>query len=200
MRTSKPFSTISYNSQDFLQQTLSDLVKRRKIAFFAFVEHLPEEDEKKAHKHVFIVPNGLVDTDQVIDTLKEIDLANPLKPLGCIPPNSSKFDDWYLYSLHDAPYLASKGQSRKYHYALQDFHVSDEDYMTHQIHSIDYSRYQRFQRLVEAVDDGETFPDLVRKGLIPIQQITAYERAYDLMAYASVWRADHTTHTPKEKK
>ena len=200
MRTSKPFSTISYNSQEFLQQTLLDLVKRRKIAFFAFVEHLPEDDEKKAHKHVFIVPNGLVDTDQVLDTLSEIDLANPLKPLGCIPPNSSKFDDWYLYSLHDAPYLASKGQSRKYHYALQDFRVSDEDYMAHQIHSIDYSRYQRFQRLVEAVDDGETFPDLVRKGLIPIQQITAYERAYDLMAYASVWRADRETHTPKNGK
>ena len=44
MKTSKPFSTISYNTADFLSVKLNDLVNRRKIAFWAYVEHLPEED------------------------------------------------------------------------------------------------------------------------------------------------------------
>ena len=66
MKTSKPFSTISYNTADFLSVKLNDLVNRRKIAFWAYVEHLPEEDEKKAHKHLYIVPNGQINTDEVL--------------------------------------------------------------------------------------------------------------------------------------
>ena len=78
MKTSKPFSTISYNSADFLTVKLNDLVNRRKLAFWAYVEHLPEEDEKKAHKHLYIVPNGQINTDEVLlDILVEYDPAHP---------------------------------------------------------------------------------------------------------------------------
>ena len=39
MRTSKPFSTISYNTEDYLTAKLDELVTTRKIEFYAFIEH-----------------------------------------------------------------------------------------------------------------------------------------------------------------
>lgn len=181
MKTSKPFSTISYNSVEFLQTKLNDLVNRRKIAFYAFIEHLPEEDERKKHKHVLIVPNGQINTDQVYDFLLEIDPTYPDKPLGCTPFRSSKFSDWYLYAIHDRDYLASKGQSRKYFYKNEDFIVSDSDFFNEEIHTIDYSSLSRFKKLRDAVSSGVSFEQMVMNGQIPIPQLYAYRQAYELI-------------------
>ena len=102
MRTQRPFSTISYNTDKFLDQKLTDLEKRRAISFWCWIDHYAEDDELKRHKHLFIIPNGQVDTDMIKKELEEIDLSNPLgKPLlakyavSCIPYRyqSSNFDD-----------------------------------------------------------------------------------------------------------
>lgn len=181
MKTSKPFSTISYNSAEFLQVKLDDLINRRKIAFYCFLDHLPEEDEKKSHKHLFIVPNGQINTDEVLQYLLEIDISNPSKPLGCIPPHSSKFGDWYLYTLHDKDYLASKGQTRKYAYTREEMVVSDTDYLLEEIHQIDFSKYTRTKALREAVQKGMAFDELVATGQIPIQQVYAHSYAFSVI-------------------
>ena len=92
MKTSKPFSTISYNSPEFLSVKLDYLVKRRKILFWAYVHHLPEVDEKKPHKHLLIVPNGQINTDEVLlDYLIELDPKKPDKPLACVGVKSKEF-------------------------------------------------------------------------------------------------------------
>ena len=123
MRTQRSFSTISYNTDTFLNQKLGELEKRRAISFWCWIDHYPEDDELKRHKHVFIIPNGQIDTDTVRKELEEIDLKDPLgKPLGCMLMRPSKFDDWYLYGIHDTAYLASKGQTRKHHYQESDIH------------------------------------------------------------------------------
>lgn len=196
MKTSKPFSTISYNSEQFLYVKLLELVKRRKIDFFAFVHHLPEEDEKKEHKHLYIVPNGKLDTDEVIEYLLELDPSRPADPLGCIRPKSSKFGDWYLYSQHDPDYLASKGQARQYVYAREEFVVSDEDYFNEEIHQIDMSHLSRTKALRRAVENDVPFEQMVMLGQIPIQQITAYRTAYDTIKHFtySTYRRDRKTH------
>ena len=196
MKTSKPFSSISYNSVEFLQTKLNDLVNRRKIAFYAFIEHLPEEDEKKKHKHIFIVPNGQINTDQVNDYLLELDPANPDKPLCCIPFRSSKFSDWYLYTIHDRDYLASKGQSRKYFYKNEDFIVSDSDFFIEEIHTIDLSSLSKMKNLRKAIATGVSFEQMLMNGEIPIQQVYAYQRAYDLIQghQAKTYRNDRTSH------
>ena len=85
MRTSRPFSTISYNSTDHLIAKLDDLVKRRKIDFYAFIEHLPEEDQEKRHKHLLIVPNGYIQTDDLKPYIDEYDPTHPDKPLSILP-------------------------------------------------------------------------------------------------------------------
>ena len=195
MKTSKAFSTISYNSEGFLVATLQRLVDTRKIDFFAFVEHFPEEDETKKHKHLYIVPNGKTDTDQVRNELLEIDVSNPLaKPLGCMPCKSSKFADWYLYALHDSNYLASKGQSRKYHYSKGDFTVSDGDYFNEEIHTIDHTKYNRFNELKRALEDGRSFADVLASGIVPLQQTYAWEKAYGILAERGTNRGDRTGH------
>lgn len=197
MKTSKPFSTISYNSEEYLIRKLNELVLRRNLEFWCFVHHYAEEDELKVHKHLFIVPNGQVNTDQISEYLLEPDPPNP-KPLGCIRFRSSNFTDWFLYSSHNEAYLLSKGQFRRYKYALNDFKTSDLDYLQEEIHLIDYSKLNRFNALREAIDNGETFTELIKTGSIPIQQIGSYERAYTLLVQDKVNRANRTTHTPIE--
>ena len=194
MRTSKPFSTISYNTEDFLNLRLSDLIQRRQIDFFAWVQHYPEEDETKEHKHLYIVPNGRVDTDQILDFLLEHDPEHPDKPFKCIRPHSSKFADWYLYALHDVTYLASKGQARKYHYVIDDVHTSDSDYLLEEVHTIDFAKLNRFAALRDAALQGVPFEELLMSGSIPIQQTYAYKQAYDLMANCRTDRAGREGH------
>ena len=176
MKTSKPFSTISYNTDDFLKQHLDDLLKRDVISFYSWIEHLPEDDEKKAHKHLYIVPNGQQETNGIRKLLEELDLSNPLNPpLGCLDCRPSKFDDWYLYSCHDTAYLASKGQSRKYHYQEENFVTSSVEALHERIMTIDRAKYHKTQDFVNAVMQGIPFFDLVRTGQVPAPQFMQWQ-------------------------
>lgn len=194
MRTSKPFSTISYNTEEFLNLRLGELVQRRHIDFFAWVHHYAEEDETKEHKHLYIVPNGRVDTDQILDYLLELDPKHPDKPFKCIRPHSSKFADWYLYALHDVTYLASKGQARKFHYVMDDVQTSDRDYLLEEVHTIDFAKLNRFAALRDAALQGVPFEELLMGGGIPIQQTYAYREAYNLMAQFRTDRGGRAGH------
>lgn len=182
MRTSKPFSTISYNSKSFLTNKLNELIQNRTIDFWAFIEHLPEEDEKKNHIHLYVIPSKLVDTFNFTKDLEELDKTDPTKkPLGCIMCKSSKFDDWYLYGLHDKNYLASKGQTRKYHYKREEFVTANDDYFNEIIHTIDYSKFNRFELIQDYVNAGFSFPYLVKSGVVPVQLIKQYEQMYTIL-------------------
>ena len=197
MKTSKPFSTISYNTDEFLRHQLDDLVKRDVISFYAWVEHYAEEDEKKSHKHLFIVPNGQQETNGVRKLLEEIDLSNPLNPpLGVLDCRSSKFDDWYLYCCHDSAYLATKGQSRKYHYQEENFVTSSQEAFHERIMTIDRAKYHKTQDFVDAVLRGVPFIDLVRSGQVPAPQFIQWRNLYDFLACTRTYRDDGETHTP----
>lgn len=199
MKTSKPFSTISYNSPSFLSDTLNKAVTERLIDFWAWVEHLPEEDEKKTHKHVFIVPNGRVDTDVLFKRLsEELDVLNldehglPRR-LGCIQFVSSKFGDWFYYVQHDISYLASKGQTRKYRYTIDDVHISDVTYFNELRHTVTPPKIVMLDRLKACAEDGLTFEQLVYDGIIPINAMSNYEKVYNLI-YNRTHRAGREGH------
>ncbi len=195
MRTTKPFSTISYNSNEHLVDKLDGLIKRNEIEFWVFVEHYAEDDETKKHKHVYIVPSRLFDTNTLIDYLMEIDKSDILaKPLTCIHCVSSKFGDWYLYSSHDMSYLLSKAQSRAYHYNISDFVTSDEDYFAELRHTIDYTRYKTNERLVEAARKGELFEDLIINGVVPVNLVSQYRIAWNFIISAVTRRNDRPGH------
>lgn len=199
MRTSKPFSTISYNTVDFLKSVLDDLVQRDKITFYAFVKHYAEADELKSHIHLIIFPNGLTQTESIRDVLIENNPQDFSKPFRVMPFQSSKFGDWYLYSTHDTAYLLSKNQARKYHYYTRDFITSDYDYLLELVHTIDRSKYEKTQEFLDAIDKGKSFKDLVKQGSIPVQQFTQYKNMYDFMQnnIPMPLRNNRETHTPK---
>ena len=197
MRTSKPFSTISYNSEKFLKVKLDELIKNRVLDFWVFIDHAAEEDEKKSHKHLYMIPNGILQTDVLKEFLAEPDPNDPEHPLNCTIFSSSKFDDWYMYGMHDKAYLSSKGQSRKYHYVKDQFVSSSDEHFSELVRCVDRSKYIGLERVVDAVENGVPFFEMVRLGQVPIQLINQYQYAYEMLMKASVNRAGRETHTPK---
>ena len=198
MRTTKPFSTISYNTDLFLVEKLNELIKKRVLKFWAYIEHLPEEDEKKKHKHLFMFPNGQIDTDQLDCFFRELDIEDITKPpLGIKMIKSSKWDDWYLYAIHDSAYLATKGQSRKHYYTNDDVVVSDDDDFAELVHTIDRSKYAKTLDFVEKVKSGTNFYDMVQSGQIPVPMFNQFLSMYTLIKNGETERNGKTTHTPK---
>lgn len=197
MQTSRPFSTISYNTKPFLKSKLDELVRFQVLDFYAFIEHSAEDDESKSHIHLYVIPSTKMNTNSLKDMLAEVDPTFPDKPLTCTICKSSKWDDFYLYGIHDKAYLASKGQSRKYHYVLDDFVTSDEDYLREIVRCIDRSKYVGMERIIDSVDNHVTFAEMVRLGQIPIQLINQYKYAYDCLVSMKVQRGGRQSHTPK---
>lgn len=197
MKTSNPFSTISYNSIEFLKYKLDQQVTRRHINFYAFIRHYPEEDEKKAHIHLIMIPNGTVQTDAYLELLQEYDSSKPDKPLGIKPIQKSKWADWYLYCSHDTAYLASKGMTRKYHYVESDFYTSDEDYLHELVSTIDRTKYTKTQQFVDKVKQGVSFEEMIISGQIPIGAFVQYEKMFQAIINTETYRNGRYTHTPK---
>lgn len=170
MRTSKPISTISYNSEEHLRFKLNELIKARKISDYMYIQHTAEEDEKKDHIHLWVKPNTLLDTMDLQDHFIEIDPKNPLHPFRCIDFRASSVDDWILYSQHYGPYLASKGESREFAYSKEDFRFYDEDTFEdlyrHAFKGSDWAvRYQ----ILEQLASNETDPaSLILNGTVPL--------------------------------
>lgn len=199
MLTTKPFSTISYNSIEFLVSKLDELIRKHEISFYAFVYHYAEKDESKNHIHLWCIPDRRLDTSQFVDYFKELDVANPLAPpLGVMPCRSSVFDDWFLYSCHNREYLLAKDQKREYHYELKDFFTSSFDYLNELYHTIDHSKYRKLKDFLSHVDEGASFEALVRQGFVPINQLMQWSKLYDMITYSNIQtsRAGRQTHSP----
>lgn len=198
MRTTKPISTISFNTPAYLEGKLNELVKAKKITAWHFMPHEPEEDEKKSHCHVWVLPTKMLQTEDLRDELKEYDPTNPNKPLGCLPFESSDFDNWYLYVLHDERYLAQKNQVRKYHYNRDMIVTSDEDYLDEQIRKIDLLHLSPYADMLDAIRHGVSWEEYFARGTVPIPQIMQFQTAwfllFDSMRLAKTDRGDHVGH------
>lgn len=133
MKTTKPIATISYNSEGFLLGVLDRLISTQIISFYCFIRHEPEEDENKAHIHLYLEPASSVDTLWLQKQFLEPDKENPNHPLGVMPIGKSKWVDWYWYGLHDKAYLASKNMSRKHHYEGYEMITSDTEYLAEKV-------------------------------------------------------------------
>lgn len=196
MRTTKPISTISFNTPGFLELKLNELLKAGRLSFWAFILHKSEDDEggKKNHFHVYVEPSKMLQTDDLRSELKEFDPLNPNKPLGCISWNSSKFDHWYLYVLHDTRYLASKGQSRRFHYKHENIITSDSDDLLFKAKSIDLVSLSPYADMEDAQKNGITWAEYFSRGTIPLPQISMFEKAWNLLLQRGTYRVDSVNH------
>lgn len=193
MNTSKSISTIHYIEPEKLKVKLDDLIAKNHLSFYAFIKHLKEEDETKNHIHLFIIPNGKINTDELRNELEFLDLNNPTKPIRSLPFTTSKFQDWYLYSCHDKAYLLSKAQSRKYHYNQDEFIVSDPDYFNELLHQVDFSKFKTQSMVIEQAKQQVPFDELVVSGQIPVQQIIQFQKLYELV-YNNALKRNSQTH------
>lgn len=166
IRTKKPISTISYNSDDFLVSRLDALVEADLISFWAYINHKPESNEKKFHKHLYIEPSRNMDTSVLRNYLREVVPGNK-DCLGVMPFRNSKFYDWYWYALHDKFYLAIKRPEEKekeYRYCTSDIHCNDDDYFTNLVNTsplILTDEYKAMQ--IVSSDCNISFQDFRRK-------------------------------------
>lgn len=186
MRTSKPIATISYNTDAYLVGVLEKLRERNVVEFWAFIPHEPEDDETKPHKHVYVVPAKMLQTVDLQKEFSELDMTNLAHPKGVIMFVSSKFDDWYMYGLHDEAYLASKGQSRKYHYLPHDFVTSDTDTLNELVRRIDHLSITPYRVMVECIHQGLTWSQFFKRGSVPIAQLNQYRAAWEILSGGEV--------------
>lgn len=180
MKTRKPISTISFNSEPFLSGTLERLLKNGIIQFYAYIYHIGEDDEggKKDHMHVYIEPNGNVDTAELEKTFIE-PVTNHSKPLKCLNFKNSKVEDWYLYGLHHPPYLMKKGLVKAYHYKAEDVQTSDEDELRVRTHGLlaNSGAYTLYTVIDNAMTQGLTPPEILAAGIVAPQMLP-YANAY----------------------
>lgn len=169
---------------------------KRDISFYSFIYHYKEEDEAKDHIHLFVMPNGRIDTDRFCDYLIEIDTTNIQGlPLKCLPCKSSKWDNWYLYGIHDSAYLATKGQTRLHHYENSDIVASDVDYLHEMITTIDRTKFFKTYDFIEKVKSGAKFEDLLLSGQIPVAQIFAWRTLYEYLDGHKISRNGRNSHS-----
>lgn len=178
MRTTKPISTISYNSDSFLLGKLKELEKAKVIGFWAYIKHKPEMDETKEHIHLLCCPCRMLVTEDLQEQFKEFDVNNPSKPLGVIMWRNSKIKDWILYVLHDEEYLRKKGLVRKYHYNIDDIVTNDKETLL-QFYRECKEISGDYMKIISAVSNGVTFDEFLMTGCVPIQLIRQYQIAFD---------------------
>lgn len=177
------------------------------IKFCACIQHKPEEDQEKAHIHWWLVPNGKVNTDEIVTLMTVYDSENdysdeedisdiflptiPKEKKGIVPQIhsmqngniNSKFSDWYRYCLHDRAYLYAHGrQTRKYHYDMGDFQVTSVSEFRELIQNmpLDYSTVQ--MKVAALIEQGWTWQQLVRdSNFIDFQHINQWHTFYTAM-------------------
>lgn len=188
MRTSKPIATISYNTPEFLKLKLEELRKAGRVSEWYFIQHKPEEDQKKPHIHLYVVPSKMLQTDDLTKEFLQPDPANNGKYVTCPRWVSSKFADWYLYGIHDKAYLASKGQTRQYHYRLTDVQAFDQDALEECVREIDLTSLTAVKRMLDAQQAGITFAQFFRTGGVPVNAVKAFQEAWNLLYSTGTYR------------
>lgn len=179
MKTIRVISNIAYNTPEFFEEKMHDLVQRRVLDWAYWIAHKADIDELKDHIHFVCKPSGQLDTFDLRKELMQFDPTHPTKPLTCTTQfhftNPNNMDDWLLYVVHDVAYLAFKGQKRNIQYKFEDLKATDEDALRFSWNNIDRTKYSRLEKVIELASDGVRFIEIVRMGLIPMNQYNQYK-------------------------
>lgn len=180
MRTRLPISTINFGTPEYLKSRLDSLCDNGILTWYFFISHKPEDDEVKGkrHQHVWCQPAKTIDTDALRKELIEFDALHPDKPFKPLPFKSSKFQDAYMYFLHNKAYLAMKGQSRRFHYSHSDFVTNEPEMLFAEAQSIDLLSISPYMALQDAIDEGLTWEQYIKRGQVPIAQLNQFEKAW----------------------
>lgn len=193
MQTTKLISTISFNSPEFLQGKLCDLVSQGVIEYAHWIFHEPEEDELKAHAHIVLKPNRRLDTSALANEFKESVPGEKLSR-GILPFKPSKMRDWVLYAVHDLAYLLTKNQTRKLHYDKAAILSTEPDLLEEDWREAHEGEDTRMRQVIELAENGVSFHDMLKMGLIPINHMFQYREVVDQFFNPSTSRAGREGH------
>lgn len=189
MKTKQFISTICYSSADYTKLKLDSLLSCGKIDFYCFIFHKKEEDEKKDHLHLFIMPSAPIDT-------KEIDmlLIQPCEDgqsLGTCgiwhTVGKNNVSDFLLYVMHDKMYMRIKGYTeRKYEYYEDDFVTSHLDGLSNLIYDAYHNSMFTFNRrvmdmIIKSKDITQTGKDMVLNGYIPLNSTCSFHHLLQII-------------------
>ena len=180
MKTSKPFGFISYNSSEFLEHVLQQFIAEGKFLRCACWYHESTGSEKN-HFHCWVEPNGEIDTSAISDKFVEILPNGEQQSIAIRPKCSSKWNDAYLYGIHDSEYLTSKGLERELVNIQSDKHIYLGDFKADLVQAEMYrlkhclAPYARFKELVY---QGKTLEEVYLILRIPFAQFNAVANAY----------------------
>lgn len=156
--TTKPISTISYNSPEFLRDRLDSLFKAKRIADYRYILHFGEEGDKD-HFHVWLMPGRRLDTAELVDFFSEPDPLKPDKPLGVQPFRKSDEDNWLMYSIHDPEYLETHNTDESHEkipYTLDDVQTPFPDALRRTFRRAVRLRRNDTQRIIDSLMEGNS--------------------------------------------
>lgn len=195
--TSKPISTISYNTESFLREKLETWYKSHLIQAYQYICHKGEDGDKD-HIHVRIEPNKKLDPMILTDELKEYEKGKD-KPLGVRPWRPSKEEDWFLYAVHDSEYLKLKyggsEKGEKIPYQWEDVKTSDFYDLEVAFIRAKQSLEHTVSNLAKRISEGEKPLNLMYQGE-NVHNINAVVRALSSNDYQ---RLAHKHHILKSK-
>lgn len=178
MQTTKLISTVSYNTPEYLSGRLRTLVEQGIIEYAHWIFHTPEDDEKKTHAHVILQPNKRLDTSALRNQFTEL-VAGEDKPRCVLPFKPSKMRDWILYAVHDTIYLTSKSQTRKFTYKKTDLHTTEPDLLEDDWRDAHEGENTRMRLVIELSERGVDWMDILKSGLIPVNQLFQYRKIWE---------------------
>lgn len=183
MLTTKPITTISYNTDTYLTNLLENLRKAKIITFRFFVPHKAEDDENKDHIHLYIELAKRLDTEILRDEFKEKDLSSDTdKPLSVMPFQvCNSFNDMYLYFIHDKIYLSSMNNPRKYHYNDSDIHTSDKEYLNEKRRTSPMPKCYINREMFDGLLHGEKPTHILQRNNVPMRQWGQYLTAFRML-------------------
>ncbi|MBR4906597.1 MAG: hypothetical protein IKZ44_07045 [Clostridia bacterium] len=99
-----------------------------------------------------------------------------------------------MYALHDRGYLASKQQSRRFHYSASQVISSDPDDLTYKARTIDMLSVSPYAAMMDAQQQGLTWEDFFRRGAVPITQLKQWRDAWFTLLQGFTDRAGREGH------
>lgn len=183
MKTSNYICGVSYNSEKFLVKKLKDLYNNKIICEWYYILHHAEEDEKKDHFHVCMLPRDRVDVCDLADEFDEFPKGKKSNPLKLIVnPRTTprdKISEWFLYVLHNVDYLKTRGCELKvYYYDIADIKPFSSDVLDLRIfEAFHESIYTQDKRMRDLIERNVTVGDMFRSGMV------SPSRAFQMLSF-----------------
>lgn len=180
MSVTSPFGFISYNSRDFLQRTLQTFINDGKFIRCACWYHESTGTEKN-HFHCWVEPAVPIEVTTLAENFVELDEEGNQQSIAIRPRCRSKWNDAYLYGIHDSDYLASKGLIRELVNIKTDMHIYLGDFKADIAEAEFYlnkSCLAPYARLKKLVCEGKTLEEVYILLRIPFAQLNSVKNAY----------------------